>query len=207
MNTVKIRAAQTFQLGLRDRPGFCLPGAHRKQERRQELRQEPRQELRQEPRQELRQEPRQGRRQGSSIAEFGPAFFFLFIFAVFPVLDIIGLGFGYVSSISLNDLQLRQAVKVPRSEAEDKNGSVKLLIPKKYVSTLAGGLASITQLPSTQVIYESGPGGIFVTVTTQVTVSPFLTIPFFSSVPGLGAPATYTVSSTRLLENPRFYAN
>lgn len=144
------------------------------------------------------------RRRGSSLAEFGPALFFLFLFAVFPVLDIIGLSFGYLSSVSLNDLQLRQAAKVPKSQAQDPNGSVCLAIPETYVKTVAGGLASISQLPVTEVSYDVDPSSVYVVVTTHVTVRPFLTIPFFPMVPGIGAPATYTITSSRLLENPRY---
>ncbi len=146
------------------------------------------------------------RERGASLAEFGPAFFLLFIFAVFPVLDIIGMGFGYVSSVSLNDLQLRQAAKIPKSQAQDPEGPVCLAIPQNYVSSIAGGLASIVDLPVTEVSYDNDASNVYVTVTTHVTVKPFLTIPFFTVIPGLGAPATYTISSSRMLENPRFLA-
>lgn len=151
-------------------------------------------------------ESRRKRQQGSALAEFGPALFFVLIFAFFPVLDIIGLGLGYMSAVSLNDLQLRQACKSPKSQATDPDGRVCLDIPKTYMTSIAGGLSSITELPVTDVAYEVDVPNIYVTVNTKVTVKPFLTIPFFPKVPGLGAPVTFNVTNSRMLENPSFAA-
>jgi|GEM_PF-385380 len=149
---------------------------------------------------------RNGRKnnKGSALSEFGPALFFLFIFAVFPVMDIIGLCFGYLSCVTMNDLQLREAAKVPKSQATCQSGAVQQAIPQKYMATVMGAFSGLTALPATQVDYKASTSAIYVTVSTTVTVRPFLTIPFFVKVPGLGEPATFTISNSRILENPRF---
>jgi hypothetical protein len=141
---------------------------------------------------------------GSAMSEFGPALFFLFIFAVFPVLDIIALCFGYISCVTMNDLQLREAAKLPKSLATAQAGPVQQTIPQQYMNTVMGAFSGLTALPATNVSYSVGTTTIYVTVDTTVTVRPFLTIPFFVKVPGLGEPASFTISNSRILENPRF---
>jgi len=145
-----------------------------------------------------------GRSRGSALSEFGPALFFLFIFAVFPVLDMIALCFGYISCATMNDLQLREAAKVPKSQATLQSGSVQQGIPQQYMNTIMGAFSGLTALPVTQVGYVNTNSSVFVSVSTTVTVRPFLTIPFFTMIPGLGEPATFTVSGNRILENPRY---
>lgn len=140
----------------------------------------------------------------SALSEFGPALFFIFIFAVFPVLDLIALGWGYTSCLTLNDLQLREAAKLPKSLATNSKGPVLLSIPQKWMTTVVGGLTGFAQDPSTEVTYEAANGCVYVNVATSVTVRPFLSIPFFTKIPGLGEPATFTISNSRMLENPLY---
>lgn len=144
------------------------------------------------------------RSRGSALSEFGPALFFIFIFAVFPVLDIIALSFGYCSCASLNDIQLREAAKMPRSMAINPKGPIMATIPQKWMATVLGGVSGLAQEPVTKVSYDPSTGYMYVVVSTTVTVRPFLTIPFFYKVPGLGEPATFTVSNSRVLENPSY---
>jgi hypothetical protein len=144
------------------------------------------------------------RNKGSSLSEFGPALFFILFFALFPVLNMISLGYGYLSSATLNDLQLREAAKVPKSQATDQSGAVLLTIPQRYLATVTGGISGLKDLPQTNLSYTLDASGAYVTVATTVNLYPLLTIPFFPGVPGVGAPATVTVTSTRVLENPQF---
>ncbi|MBS2008139.1 MAG: hypothetical protein JST01_13915 [Cyanobacteria bacterium SZAS TMP-1] len=120
------------------------------------------------------------------------------------MLDIIGLCFGYLSCATMNDLQLREAAKVPKSIATSQTGAVQQAIPQKYMSTVMGAFSGLTALPVTQVDYKASNSAIYVSVSTTVTVRPFLTIPFFFKVPGLGEPASFTISNSRILENPRY---
>jgi hypothetical protein len=140
----------------------------------------------------------------SALSEFGPALFFIFIFAVFPVIDLIAMGFGYTSCVTLNDLQLREAAKLPKSIANSQTGPVLSTIPQKWMTTIAGAMSGLTENPSTTLTYEPYNGSIYVNVSTSVTVRPFLTIPFFTKIPGLGEPATFTIVNSRMLENPMY---
>lgn len=145
------------------------------------------------------------RRRGSALSEFGPALFFLFIFAIFPVLDMIVAGYNYCSCVSLNDLQLREAAKLPRSQAECDSGPVKLAIPNQWKASIIGGFANTNGIPQTDVSYKAKKGCVMVTVSTTCVIQPFLTIPFFFGVPGLGVPLTTTIVNRRVLENPSNY--
>jgi hypothetical protein len=144
------------------------------------------------------------RSRGATLSEFGPALFLIFFFAIFPVLDMIALGFAYISTLSLNDLQLREAVRVPRSQAIDPNGPVMSGVTKKYLSTVMGGLIGSVKPPLTSVDYVPSDVGINVVVTTTSEVNPFLAIPFFPNVPGLSSPATFSVQASRLIESPSY---
>ncbi|MDZ4836750.1 MAG: hypothetical protein SGJ27_23465 [Candidatus Melainabacteria bacterium] len=143
---------------------------------------------------------------GAALSEFAPALFFLLFFALFPVVDMIVCGYNYLSCVSLNDLQLREASKLPRSLAGAANGAVKLTIPQNWQSSIIGGLSGTTQLPETAVNYNvNKSGNVFVSVTTYCTINPFLTIPFFFGVPGIGAPFTVQIANKRVMENPANY--
>ncbi len=145
------------------------------------------------------------RQDGSALSEFGPALFFLFIFAIFPVLDMILCGYSYLSCVSLNDLQLREAAKLPRTIADSIRGPVKQDIPNKWKQTIIGGFSGTVDTPETGVFYSNKTGTVFVTVTTTVVIHPFLNIPFFVGVPGIGAPLTAKISNKRVMENPQNY--
>jgi hypothetical protein len=147
---------------------------------------------------------RKRRSSASALSEFGPALFFILIFAVFPVMDMIALGFGYTSCQTLNDIQLREAAKLPKSLATSNNGPVIATIPQKWMGTVPGAFSGLTDTPTTAVSYEPSHGVIYVNVSTTLTVRPFLTIPFFTKIPGLGEPATFTISNSRILENPMY---
>lgn len=136
---------------------------------------------------------------GASISEMGPALFILIFCGLFVVVDLIGVGFNYMCCMTLNDLQLREAAKLPSQVAAQDSGPVKHDIPAQFRQTVLGGLSGIRQDPVTVVEYGSNQGNVFVTVSTTATVEPFLTIPIFPGVPGLGAPVRFTVSGTRLI--------
>ncbi len=148
---------------------------------------------------------RKRRQEGSALSEFGPALFFLFIFAIFPVLDMILCGFSYCSCVALNDLQLREAAKLPRSVADSSKGPVKQDIPARWKSTVVGGFSGTVDIPETGVFYADKSGTVFVTVATTVVIHPFLNIPFFVGVPGIGAPLTAKIANKRVMENPQNY--
>jgi len=138
------------------------------------------------------------------MAEFAPALFLLFFCAMFPAIDFIGIGLSYSACMSLTDLQLREAVKVPRSEAMSPSGGVQTIIPNNWKATVMGGMSSLIDIPQTQVTYTPGVGNVYVTVSTTFNIHPVVAIPIFPQVPGLDAPIVTTISHTRVLENPAF---
>lgn len=144
--------------------------------------------------------------EGSALSEMAPGIFLLVFFGLFLVVDVIALGYNYCSVVNLNDLQIREASKLPKSAAKDPKGTVKKLIPDKWKSTAIGAISSVPSEPVTTIGYYPGPGGVYVKVTTAATISPMITIPVMPGVPGLGAPATLTVTSQKLLENSRSVA-
>ena len=139
---------------------------------------------------------------GSSIAEFGPALLILFIFLFFPLLDLLTMPMHYMSCATLNDLQLREAVNVKKSEAESSSGAVKSQIPHDWQTLGVGQFVGVVTTPDTDVKYIDGEGeDKIVIVTTSITCRPFLTLPWFFPIPGLTVPSTYSITSRRILEN------
>lgn len=151
---------------------------------------------------------------GSSLAEVGPALFLIFIVGLLPVTDVIGIGINYASTFYLNQLQLREAQKLPKSEVINEEGTVVLSIPDQWRASLLGGMANRDQRVHTQVVYTPVPfqpvgsnqtiNFWFVTVSTTVSFRPLLTVPFFFKIPGLGAPINLTVAGRRPVETNRF---
>ncbi len=138
------------------------------------------------------------------MAEFAPALFILIFFALFPVIDLIGVGLSYCACMSLNDVQLREATRTPKSLATKPDGDVMFNIPNNWRPTVLGGAGGVVEMPLTQVTYTPGKGSIYVSVATTCTIRPALTIPFFPGVPGMGAPFVTTITHTRMLENPAY---
>jgi hypothetical protein len=136
----------------------------------------------------------------------GPALFLLLVVAVFPVMDLIFDGLGYCACVTLNNLQLREAVRVPKSMAMDPNGAVQLGIPNGWRAGPFGSLAPLMNDPVTDVSYDVVGGTAVIQVSTTVSVRPLMVIPFFPKVPGLSAPMVFTISNNRVLENPAFLA-
>lgn len=152
---------------------------------------------------QIRQRPSRG----TALSEAGPALFLLLIFAVFPALDLITLGISYYACSTLNDLQLREAAKAHRSEAQNPNGAVMLGIPNNWRASSLGGLSRVVDTPQTEISYNTAGTGIYVNIATTVQVQPLLTIPFFPKVPGLGAPVTFRISRSRVVESAQRFFN
>lgn len=153
-------------------------------------------------------------RRGATLSEFAPALFLVLMFGLFPVIDGIFIGADYASARYLNELQLREAQKLPRSQVLTEMGPVIKEIPAQWRSSLLGGLANAAQPVVTKVDYLPVPwqpvgsnqtvNFWFVSIATTVSFRPLLTIPLFTGVPGLGSPITFSVSGRRPVENNRF---
>jgi len=138
---------------------------------------------------------------GSSLSEVAPALFLLVFCAVLPVINFIGMGLTYCSCTLLNNLELREAARTPNSQLAPILASLQ----QNWQSSIVGQFAGLTIAPETDVSYSHNNGSdTYVTVSTDFTAKSFLTIPFFKNVPGLGAPWTYTIAGTRVLEDPSY---
>jgi hypothetical protein len=150
---------------------------------------------------------------GSSLSEFAPALFLIFILGLLPTIDALCIGIDYASAFYLNELQLREAQKLPKSKAKALSGPVIATIPSQWMDSMLGGLYNPDETLVTLVTYQPVPwkpasGGSanfwFVVVQTTVSFRPFMAIPFFKGVPGLGSPFTITVTGRRPVETTRF---
>lgn len=153
-------------------------------------------------------------KKGSALSEFGPAFFLLLTFGLLPLIDVVVIGIDYAAAYYLNEMQLREAQKLPKSVATSEKGPVIEAVPRLWRAGLIGGLTPANTSITTAVGYKPVPwqpvGGAqtlnfwFVTVTTTASFRPLLAIPFLNGIPGLGAPITFTVIGRRPVENNRF---
>jgi|688.fasta_scaffold543253_1 hypothetical protein len=144
---------------------------------------------------------------GSALAEFGPTLGILLLMLFFPLVDILALGADYASCMVLNYCQLREAALCSKQDAQSASGPVINGLPVTWAKEGLGRFVNLADSVDTTVNYESTNTIMnstlkdeYVQVTTKVTANPFLTIPLFPGVPGLGAPVTFQLSTERLLE-------
>ncbi len=116
------------------------------------------------------------------------------------------MGFAYTSTCTLNDLQMREAAREPKTQAMTMDGLVQEQIPQQWLNSGLSFLVASQSNIQTSLNYRIGMGAVYVSVSTTASFRPLLTIPFLNGIPGLGAPVTFTVTSTRPLEDPRMYA-
>ncbi len=140
-------------------------------------------------------------RAGQSVAETGPALIVLFLMVLFPFIDLLYMGLAYGIVWYLNYLEVRElAVRV-----ETETDLVLMEIDRTYVATGFGKFVGLTlanvlhPLPG-QATRVGAPPNRVVTCSTQATVNPFLSVPFFFPVAGLNQPVIFNVTSTRLQE-------
>lgn len=153
-------------------------------------------------------------RKGSALSEFGPAFFLLLTFGLLPLIDVVVMGIDYAAAYYLNEMQLREAQKLPKSVATSEKGPVIEAVPRLWRAGLIGGLTPANTAITTSVGYKPVPWQPvgqaqtldfwFVTVTTTASFRPLLSIPFLNGIPGLGAPITFSIVGRRPVENNRF---
>lgn len=154
-----------------------------------------------------RSERAQRTARGSALAEFGPTLGITLLMLFFPLVDLLSLGASYASCMVLNYCQLREAAFCSKEDAQSASGPVICGLPKAWQNEGLGKFVNLENSPATVVSYTNAGSPInstmqdqYVQVTTKVTANPFLVVPLFPGVPGLGAPFTFQISSERLLE-------
>ncbi len=158
---------------------------------------------------------RQQRRRdnGSAIAEFGPALFVLLIIIFFPLMDFLGLAAAYCMGwycnynvcreLSVRKENERDQVFSECNTALFNTGLIAFVGCKTHTDTDSTPASPpVPSAPSDlfhHADYGAAAGGFqpIVTLTTQVTAQPFITVPFIPAVPGLSAPAAMVFTSQR----------
>ncbi len=156
-----------------------------------------------EPRKLIKLKPNQHNQKGNSIAEFGPALGILLFSFFFPLLDLVMFGFAYSQCLTLNSLQAQRAAAMGKAQARDPGGTVIAGLPNAWQHTGMGSFVGLTESPTTAITYVTAVGSDqYVIVATTFSVKPFLQIPLIPGVPALSAPATFTISTRRVVEDP-----
>lgn len=150
---------------------------------------------------------RKRRKKGSAIAEFGPALFLFIIIIFFPMLDMLGLLASYCMGYYCNFMACRELAVRKQAEAgaviTDVNaalfqsGIVQFLGMKTHDDSASGSAGSADL--SHKADFIAGANGMqpMVQCTTYVRATPFLSIPFWGSCPGLNAPMDFQIISQR----------
>lgn len=147
---------------------------------------------------------------GTALVETPGALIILFIFILFPLLDMIALGLKYACCYSLHQLQVREAALLPASTAQANNGPVKSSLARQWKDSGLGSFVDLEQLPLTVISYENGnraANGVtdkYVVLSNQFRLKPFLNVPTpnLPEVPGLTSALVYSFESKRPMENP-----
>ena len=153
--------------------------------------------------------------EGSAITEMGPALFILLILIFFPMMNLIQIGAAYALANTYHQYISREiAFKRPElsSAAISKvNTEVDANSLFQFVRIVGRTVDSVQFLDKNGAVVSGLPAAgdtsdaaratrnsiAQVRVQTTMTVSPYITIPFFASIPGLGAPVPFRVSSDR----------
>lgn len=133
---------------------------------------------------------------GSAITETGPALLILLVFILFPVLDLLYMGAGYVMAYTLHREEIRQvAVHNPNDWQTAINTA-----DDQYLHTGAGNFLKLTRgapLRPTWTPSDADPQEV--TLDSQYQIRPFLVVPVpgLGEVPGLNGPLTVNFKTTR----------
>lgn len=146
-----------------------------------------------------------GQRGGGNIAEIAPVLFVLFLLIFFPLIDLITLTLTYTAGAFLNHDQLREAALTAKSVAENPDGPIQKTLVDQWKATGIGQFASTDKAIKTVVTYKDGVTADehVVVVTTTVEAKPFMKLPMFDAVPGIGKDMTFEYSDERLMEDPQ----
>lgn len=161
----------------------------------------------------------QRKRKGSAITEFGPAVFIFLILIFFPLMDLLGVAAVYCCGWYANFLTTRElAVRTaadgglaggsPAKNTDSAATSGGIVATEINTEFVKSGICSFiginasnlaTKLTHSVVYSGAKDGGTppQVTCTSSITASPFLPIPFFNGVPGLGSDVTFTIQAQR----------
>ncbi len=132
--------------------------------------------------------------------------FILLIVIFFPMLDLLGMGVGYIMSGVFHDYMLRElAVSVPPGvqNPDPAIQSQATAINKIKDDFASGGFCAFLRMQKSDLdvsdikYIPDDANPKFVECTTTCTVTPFITIPWFAGIPGLNEPFPFKLTSQR----------
>jgi len=148
---------------------------------------------------------------GAATAEIGPALFILLVMVLPPTLDLAGLAFSYGAGWYLNYLQAREAAVSAevRQGAIVNNAEITSALADVQASWRGTSLCRFTAAEGVSEHFQlvgagksgSSNGVRYIEVVTAMQVKPFITVPFFKKVPGLGAPVLFSFTGVRPVED------
>ncbi|MBX9685615.1 MAG: hypothetical protein K2X27_02870 [Candidatus Obscuribacterales bacterium] len=142
---------------------------------------------------------------GSAITETGPALFLLIVLIFFPMLDLISLGAGYIMSGIYHDYMIRElALSAPPGSGADSSIQSKDKAIQKInkdfetssffnflrMSPGDASVVSVQYLPD-----DTNP--TTVQCKTRCVIQPFISIPWWTNLPGLNAPINFEMETQR----------
>ena len=160
------------------------------------------------------------RTKGSALAEFGPALFIILIVIMYPMIDFLYMACGYCYGWYLNHLVVRNVATVDPTNAAAVGTAVSQATNAWasvcMAEAIMGGAARCNPqntvefvLINTTTETITGTSGVpapapttttavgYANVSTQVTVSPLLPIPWVGPAPGINQPITFAYRDQR----------
>jgi hypothetical protein len=160
------------------------------------------------------------RRKGQALAEFGPAGFIILVVIMYPMIDFLYMSVAYCYGWYCNHLVVRNVATVDPTNAAAVGTAVSNAVNawggSGMGATILGGLARTN--PQNQIVFllidnasnaVTGNSGVpapapttttsvgYAQVTTQITVYPFLPIPWMGTCQGINAPITFNYQDQR----------
>lgn len=137
------------------------------------------------------------RKRGSAITEFGPALFLFVVIIFFPMLDLLGLAAAYCAGWYCNFMACRELAVRKQSDEQQVYTEVNDNLFSSGIVPFIGVKTQADMAHSA--VYQPASNGMqpMVTCTSNIKATPFISIPWFGSVPGLNAPMPFVIQSTR----------
>lgn len=150
---------------------------------------------------------RRDRMRGSAIAELVPSIVLLAL-TFFPMIDLLGLSFSFGCGWYLNFLQVREASVTAKVRggnllnADEVAASV-CQIEQQWAATGLGQFLHQWHVQQSCSLADANGDTTLqlIQVSTSLSVSPLLQVPFVGPIPGLNAPVNFTFSAQRPVEN------
>ena len=152
------------------------------------------------------------RSKGSAITEFGPSLFILLVVIFVPLLALFYIAVGYGFAYFLHNLEIREVATNPpnitagtqaltRADTDFVNNSCGIA---QFLGINSGNYtAKVTHPGFGASSYAAPPAGVgnitpgTVTLTTNVSIRPWLDVPFLAGLPGVGAPLNLSFTDTK----------